>query len=164
MNGRNILRNRKTGESFAVESATSLIPLDKPRLARQNVFTKKADFSQVEDFIQQIAVMLPNTISKVEKDKILTKLRQVYSQKNQEIAAMLNNPQAFAKLINELNRQMMSKKSVKSNPTSIFGFLKILGTSVVSAKLNTIFPGLALLASHIAPAAAESDYTYFQGQ
>lgn len=155
MDARNILRNRKTGESFDIDSSGSLTPLH-----TQSVFRKKTDYSQFEQFIQQFSAMLPVTMSKNDREKMLIRVRQ----ENKDISTIINNPQAFVKLMTELGKQIKSKEALDFNSRSITGFLKILGTSLLSAKLNTVFPGLAFLVLNAAPVAAESAYTYFQGQ
>jgi hypothetical protein len=146
-----MLRNRKTGETFDVISNRSLTTLNS-----QSVFKQPTDYSQVDEFVRYMASILPNTLVKSDKEKILTKLRQEYKQKINEISKIV-------KLITELNEQMKRKAKQESSSTSIMAFLTLLGTSLVKAKLDSVFPGLAFFASLVVPAATDAVYTYVQG-
>ncbi len=146
-----MLRNRKTGETFDVISNRSLTTLNS-----QSVFKQPTDYSQVDEFVRHMASILPNTLVKSDKEKILIKLRQEYRQKNKEISE-------FVKLTTELNEQMKRKPKQESSSTSIMAFLGTSLTLLVKAKLDSVFPGFSVLVSLVTPAAADAVYTYFQG-
>lgn len=144
-----LVRNRKTGEEFDGTGA------------RVGLFvnTKPVDYSPIEKFIQELSTKFPANLPTNEKDKILHSLR-----KNNEIKAFLHNPKEFTKLIDEINKQMKQAATSKADSTSFATFLTSLGSSLASFQLNNVFPGLGILASLVAPAAANSAYSYFQGQ
>jgi hypothetical protein len=144
-----LVRNRKTGEEFDVTGA------------RVNLFANKkpVDYSPIEQFLQELSTKLPANLPTNEKDKILHSLR-----KNKEISAILHNPKEFTKLIDEINKQMQHAASSTTDTTSFITFLKSLSSSLASAHLNSVFPGLGILANFVAPAAADSAYSYFQGK
>lgn len=147
-----MLRNRKTNETFTYEQGA---------LKSTSLFAKKDDPTQFNEFINQFVYKFTKNISTNDKQKIIQSLRKMYSESD-VIKEIDKNPEEFKRLIIELKQQMKNLDGKKSDSTSISNFFNIIGTSLINAQLNSVFPGLAVFTSLFGAAAAQS-YTYFQG-